>query len=152
MTRIGPALMTMLGLASCGQPAANGVAADNAASTIANNVATPAAPPFAETPGAHPTAPEAAPIPAPFRGTWADSNSACADLKHHSRLTVSGRTIRHPDFVIVGDEVIASGIEVSVKGHIEATGAPAEAHYSLNPAGTVLTDEAGGGAIRVKCA
>ena len=31
------------------------------------------------------------------------------------------------------------------------TKAPAEAHYSVDAAGIVLTDEAGGGAERVKC-
>jgi hypothetical protein len=109
-------------------------------------------PPFAETPGAHPDGPpEPAPIPAIFRGTWADDTAACADLKHPSRLTISGRTVRHPNFVIFGDQVTASGNSFALKGHIEATGARAEAHYSLNPASNVLTDEAGGGAIRIRC-
>ena len=108
-------------------------------------------PPFAETPGAHPTAPEPAPIPAKFRGTWAATKSDCRDLEHHSRLTISGRTVRFTDFVIFGNSVtVPSANEFAVKGVVEGTDHPAEAHYSLTPA-DVLIDEAGGGAIRVRC-
>jgi hypothetical protein len=110
-------------------------------------------PPFAEVEGAHPTAPEPAPIPAKFRGTWAESEATCADLADHSRLTISGRTVRHPDFVIFGDSVtLPASDQFALKGKIEATGAPAEAHYSIDASGKVLTDGAGGGTVRVRCA
>ena len=112
---------------------------------------TAAIPPFAEMPGAHPTAPEPAPIPARFRGTWAKGKAACADIKDHSRLTISGRTLRFPTFVIFGDTVTTSGNQFAVKGKIEGTDRPAEAQYFINEAGTELTDGGGGGAVRVRC-
>ena len=66
---------------------------------------------------------------------------------------MSGRTVRFIDYVIFGDSfTFPTPSQFAVKGHIEATGAPADAHYSINPAGTVLTDEAGGGMTRVRCA
>jgi len=156
------ALLPLLALAACNvtsEPAANdafsveaNVAADRVTENDVGSDTTTAMPPFAEVPGAHPTAPEPAPIPARFRGTWADSKAACADLNHHSRLGISGRTVRFPDFVIFGDSfTFPAPNQFALKGKIEATGAPAEAHYSINAAGDVLTDEAGGGAVRVRC-
>ena len=151
MNRILP-LATLLAACSPQSDAANEAMANNALPVPETPVENAANPPFAGVENAHSSAPEPAPIPAVFRGTWAESRPACTDRAHHSRLTISGRTVRHPDFVIVGDEVTASGTKIALKGHIEATGATAEAHYSLNPAGAVLTDEAGGGMIRVRCA
>lgn len=151
MTRIGLVLIAALGLASCGQPApaSNEVAANNSAVPVANN-ATPVG--NAATPATPPTAPEPAPIPAKFRGTWADSKTACAHLEHHSRIVISDRTVRHPTFVIFGDSVTASANQFSLKGHFEGSDRPAEAQYFINAAGDELTDGGGGGAIRVRCA
>lgn len=147
------AILQTLMLVSCGAPN-DSAAADDAVQNIGTEAtANTAMPPFAEVDGAHPTAPEPAPIPANFRGTWAGNEAACADLKSHSRMTISGRTVRHPDFVIFGDSVtLPAKDQFALKGKIEATGAPIEAHYSINAAGDVLTDEAGGGAVRVRCA
>ena len=157
-------ILPLAALAACGvpsEPAANDVVAveanDAVAPSTTNDVDSDAAanasmPPFAEVPGAHPTEPEPAPIPAKFRGTWAETKAVCSDLKHHSRLGVSGRTVRHPDFVIFGDRfTFPAPNQFALEGHIEATGARADAHYSINAAGNVLTDEAGGGAVRVRC-
>ena len=140
--------------AACSAPgdiaAADNDATANAASDASANATQPA---FAEVQDAHPTAPEPAPIPAKFRGTWAENEAACADLSNHSRLTISGRTVRHPDFVIFGDSfTFPTPDQLALKGKIEATGAPIEAHYSINAANDELTDEAGGGAVRVRCA
>ena len=155
------AILPMLMIAACG-PQGQPAATDNSpteidASEAAENSAPDASantdmPPFAEVDGAHPTAPEPAPIPAKFRGTWAENKAACADLSNHSRLTISGRTVRHPDFVIFGDSVaLPAPDQFALKGKIEETGAPAEAHYAISATGDVLTDGAGGGYIRVKC-
>ena len=151
-------LMVIAACSAPSTPSADNVAMENAAGPVAANDAEAATdnkdmPPFAEVEDAHPTAPEPAPIPAKFRGTWAESKAACADLSNHTRLTISGRTVRHPDFVIFGDSVtIPEADEFALKGRIEATGAPAEAHYSVNASSDVLTDGAGGGYIRVRCA
>ena len=154
------ALIPLFLIAACNAPSApsaDNATSENAGEPATENGVTDSAdnsdmPPFAEVEGAHPTAPEPAPIPAKFRGTWAESKAACADLSDHSRLTISGRTVRHPDFVIFGDSVtIPEADEFALKGKIEATGAPAEAHYSINASNDVLTDGAGGGYIRVKC-
>jgi hypothetical protein len=116
-------------------------------------VANEATPPFAEVNGAHPYAPEPAPVPSKFRGTWAESKTACTDLNHPSRLTISGRTARYPTFVIFGDEVtVPTDNQVAIKGKIEGTDRAAEAHFSIDATGNTLTDEAGGGAVRVRCA
>ena len=155
--------LTLILLASaCGDaptPAAdaNLVANDAAESTAPANdtddaPANTAVPPFAEVPGAHPTAPEPAPIPAKFRGTWAETKALCADLKHHSRLTISGRTVRFPTFVMVADSVTASGNQFALKGKIEGTDRPAETQYFISNDGNTLTDGGGGGAVRVRCA
>ena len=149
------AILPTLTIAACGMPS-NSNSADNAIANssvenVGNDATTNA--PFAEVEGAHPTAPEPAPIPARFRGTWAENEAACTDLSDHSRLTISGRTVRHPDFVIFGDSfTFPTPNQVAVKGKVEATGAPIEAHYSINAANDELTDEAGGGAVRVRCA
>ena len=155
------ALIFLLSVAACSDPSVTGNDVnppadgfDNGSSADVTNEAQSngAMPPFAEVPGAHPTAPEPAPIPAKFRGTWAENKAACADLANHTRLTISGRAVRHPDFVIFGDSVtIPATDQFALKGKIEATGAPAEAHYSINAANDVLTDGAGGGYVRVRC-
>ena len=151
-------LVLITACAAPGAPSADNGQIENAADSAASNaadeaIANSAMPPFAEVDGAHPTAPEPAPIPAKFRGTWAESKAGCTDLGDHSRLTISGRTVRHPDFVIVGESFATpASDEFALKGKVEATGAPAEAHYSINAAGDVLTDGAGGGYVRVRCA
>ncbi len=148
MTRTAALMLAVL-LAGCGQPSAPTGA--NVAQADAN-WAEAALPPFAEVENAHPTAPEPAPIPAKFRGIWAEQKSVCSQLSHPSRLIISGRTLRFPAFVLQVDSVaLPDDDSFAVKGHNKKTKAPAEAHYSVDPAGIVLTDEAGGGAERVKC-
>ncbi|HET7709318.1 MAG TPA: hypothetical protein VFK50_07275 [Sphingomicrobium sp.] len=142
--------------AACGDATAPG----NDATLVANEVIVEtetaatdeATPPLAEVNGADPAAPEPAPIPAKFRGTWAESKTACTNLNHPSRLTISGRSVRFRDFVIFGDSVTASGNQFALKGKIEGSNRAAEAHYFLDPTGNELTDGAGGGAVRVRCA
>ena len=149
MTRV--AILLVLMLAACQQASPP---ADNTAANVAANTANAAeaVPPFAETPDPHPTAPEPAPIPATFRGAWAESKAACADRDHHSRLTISGRTIRYPGHVLFGAEFTTPAAnQIAVAGKVEGTDRLAEAHFSINATGDVLTDEAGGGAVRVRC-
>jgi hypothetical protein len=152
------ALLPFALLAACGAPApqpGNAEVTVNAANSadVTNAPANVATPPFAEVENAHPTAPEPAPIPAKFRGAWANTGKACADLEHYSRLVISGRTLRFPSHVLFGDSfTFPTPDSFAVKGTVEATGQPAEAHYSLNPQGTLLRDEAGGGTNRVRCA
>jgi hypothetical protein len=112
-----------------------------------------AMPPFAEVNGAHPTAPEPAPIPAKFRGTWAESKKACTALNHPSRLTISGKTVRTPSTVLVGDSfTFPTPNQFALDGKFEGSERAGAAHYSLDATGNILTDEAGGGAVRVRCA
>jgi hypothetical protein len=42
-------------------------------------------------------------------------------------------------------------LSFAVAGHNQRTGAPAEAHFSIDATGSVLTDQAGGGAVRMRC-
>ena len=155
MTRTLPFALILL-TAACGDATAPGNDANLVANEVIVETETPATdeamPPFAEVNGAHPTAPEPAPIPAKFRGTWADSAAACADLGHHSRITISGRTIRHPDFVMAGERVAASGNQFALEGFFEGTTRRAEAQYFISAAGDRLTDGGGGGTVRVRCA
>ena len=112
-------------------------------------------PPFAEVEGAHPGGPpEPAPIPARFRGIWAESKDKCPDLSHHIRLVISGATLRFPENVVRVASVEQPNANAFVaKGERagEGTSGPAEFHYSTNAAGDRLTDEAGGGMVRVRC-
>lgn len=97
-------------------------------------------------------APEPATIPAKFRGFWAEGRAACAQPSHPSRLIISERVIRYPSLVLIGESVdLPTDAGFAVKGLDQLTGAPAEAHFSIDATGSVLTDEAGGGAVRVKC-
>ncbi len=94
----------------------------------------------------------AALIPANFRGLWAEGRAACAQLSHPSRLIISESVIRYPTFVLVSERVdLATDLSFAVKGQNQRTGAPAEAHFSIDATGSVLTDEAGGGAVRERC-
>lgn len=94
----------------------------------------------------------AAPIPANFRGIWAEGRAACAQLSHSSRLIISESVIRYPAFVLIGEGVNRpTDSSFAINGRNQRTGAPAEAHFSIDATGSVLTDEAGGGAVRVKC-
>jgi hypothetical protein len=103
--------------------------------------------------GADPTAAEPAPIPAKFRGTWAESKTACPNLTDPSRITISGRTVRLPDAVLFGDSFTFPGPnQFALKGTFEGSKRAGAAHYSLDGTGNILTDEAGGGAVRVRCA
>lgn len=111
-------------------------------------VANETTPPIAEVPGS----PNPAPIPAKFHGTWAQDKTACTNLNHPSRVTISGRTVRFPDSVISGDNVTASGNQFALKGKLEGSDRPAEVQYFLDATGNELTDGAGGGAVRVRCA
>ena len=101
--------------------------------------------------GEGPAAPKPESIAAKFRGIWAEGRAACAQLSHPSRLIISERVIRYPSFVLVGEEVDPTDSSFAVKGHNQRTGAPAEAHFSIDATGLILTDEAGGGTVRVKC-
>ena len=151
------ALLLMLTAAACRQaPPPTSDANLSADNVVIEETDTPAvdneATSFAEADGAHPTAPEPAPIPAKFRGIWAEQKLVCSQLSHPSRLIISGRTLRFPAFVLQVDSIaLPDDDSFAVKGHNKKTKAPAEAHYSVDPAGIVLTDEAGGGAERVKC-
>ncbi len=94
----------------------------------------------------------AALIPANFRGLWAEGRAACAQLSHPSRLIISESVIRYPTFVLISERVdLATDLSFAVKGQNPRTGAPAEAHFSIDATGSVLTDEAGGGAVRERC-
>ena len=94
----------------------------------------------------------AAAIPANFRGLWAEGRAACAQLSHPSRLIISESVIRYPSFVLIGEGVeLPTGLSFAVKGHNQRTGAPAEAHFSIDATGSILTDQAGGGAVRMRC-
>jgi hypothetical protein len=94
----------------------------------------------------------AARIPASFRGLWAEGRAACAQLSHPSRLIISESVIRYPTFVLVSERVdLATDLSFAVKGQNQRTGAPAEAHFSIDATGSVLTDQAGGGAVRMRC-
>ena len=143
-------LLAPMSLVACQQaeaPAGNVAAAAN----VSSNAAEPA-PPSTEAPRAQPTAPDPAPIPASFRGIWAEGRAACAQLSHPSRLIISASVIRYPSFVLVGESTdLPTDSSFAVKGQNQRTGAPAEAHYSIEATGLILTDEAGGGAVRVKC-
>jgi hypothetical protein len=46
---------------------------------------------------------------------------------------------------------LATDLSFAVKGQNQRTGAPAEAHFSIDATGSVLTDQAGGGAVRMRC-
>ena len=136
--------LSSLMLAACQQatpPAGN--AAANADETVIAET---------DTPPAEPAAREPVPIPAKFRGIWAEGRAACAQLSHPSRLIISERVIRYPSFVLVGESFdLPTDSGVAVKGYNQRTQAPTEAHFSIDATGLILTDEAGGGAVRVKC-
>ena len=129
-----------LALAACGNDRAASTA-DAAGIAIAGAKETPA-----ESKAA------AARIPANFRGLWAEGRAACAQLSHPSRLIISDSVIRYPAFVLISERVdLATDLSFAVKGKNQRTGAPAEAHFSIDPTGSVLTDQAGGGAVRERC-
>ena len=144
-------------LAGCGAPdappeanAVNAAAAPDLPAPAADN----AIPPFAEMGNAHPTAPEPAPVPAAFRGIWAESEALCGDRSHPSRLVVSGATLRfHESVMTVADARETGPRAVNLIGSAQGEGTtrPAEYHFSIDAAGRTLTDEAGGGMVRVRC-
>ena len=142
MTRC--AILLALMLAACRQASPT---TDNATANVAA-----AQPPTAATPGGNSVAPQPSAIPVKFRGAWAEGRAACAQLSHPSRLIISERVIRYPSFALIGESVdLPANSSFAVKGHNQRTGAPAEAHYSIDAAGSALTDEAGGGTVRVRC-
>ena len=145
MTRF--AILFTLLLTACQQPAATGNDAK------ANDVAaTVPAPPITDSPNAQPAAPEPATIPASFRGLWAENQTACGHLSHSSRLVISDRTVRYPSFILSVESVdLPTDKSFAVKGVNKNTKAAAEAHFSIDATGSILTDEAGGGAMRVRC-
>ena len=95
----------------------------------------------------------AVPIDDPTAATlWAEQQAVCAQLSHPSRLIISDHSLRFPEFVLETDSVtLPSDDSFAVKGHNKKTDAPMEAHYSVDATGNILTDEAGGGAVRVNC-
>ena len=129
-----------LGLTACG-----GASAPSATNQSGNaETGTPTA--------GEPPAPDSAEsIPAKFRGVWAEGRAACAQLSHPSRLIISERVIRYPSLVLVGESVELAGPGGAVKGYNQRTGAPADAHFSIDATGNILTDEADAGAVRVRC-
>ena len=146
MKRYALASIAALPLAACGQPAPTA----NEVSAPAANDAAP--PPAAEAPIAPPPPSEPAAIPAKFRGTWANTPNACANLGHYSRLVVSGSTLRYADFVLLGEEfTFPTPDDLAVEGKVEGKDQVAAAHFSLNRHGDLLRDEAGGGTVRVRC-
>ena len=142
----------VLAVAACSDagtpPVANQTA--NAAEVVIAETETP--PAEGEAPAAQPAAPEPAQIPARFRGLWAENRQACGRLSDPSRLTITDRTVRYPAFVLLAEAVdLPTEQSFAVKGHNKQTEAPAEAHFSIDVTGLILTDEAGGGAVRVRC-
>ena len=136
MTRLMMLTGLALTLAACGGERAPSAA--NRASNASGNGDAPASDPVR--------------IPANFRGIWGEGRAACAQLSHPSRLIISESVIRYPSFVLIGEVMdFPTGSSLAVKGHNQRTGGPAEAHFSIDSTGTVLTDEAGGGAVRVRC-
>ena len=149
MKRLVLASIAAPSLAACGQAAPISNDASEAAARVQN-----AAPelPAAETPDAPPAASEPTAIPAKFRGTWANTVNACADLGHHSRLVVSDRSLRYADFVLLGEDfTYPAADEFAVEGKVEGKSEGAAAHFSLNKHGDLLRDEAGGGTVRMRC-
>jgi hypothetical protein len=153
------ALPLILLVAACGDATAPG----NDVNLVTDNVvieetdaAAPeneATPPLADVNGAQSTEPEPAPIPAKFRGTWAESKTACTELSHRSRVTISGRTVRTPGAVLFGESfTFPAANQFALEGKFEGGDRTGAAHYSLDGTGNILTDEAGGGAVRVRCA
>ena len=101
---------------------------------------------------AAPAEPEPAAIPANFHGLWAENDLACGELTHPSRLTVTGNSVRYPAFVLAVDSVTQPAPNAfAVKGYSKQTKLPTEAHFSIDQTGNILTDEAGGGTVRVRC-
>ena len=97
-------------------------------------------------------APEPARIPANFHGLWAENDSACDHLDEPSRLTVTGNSVRYPAFVLAVESVTQPAPNsFAVKGLNKQSKKPAEAHFSIDETGNLLTDEAGGGQVRVRC-
>ena len=95
---------------------------------------------------------EPAMIPANFHGLWAEDDAACGELTHHSRLTVTGNSVRYPAFVLAVETATQPApLALAVKGYSKQTKAPTEAHFSIDPTGNILTDQGGGGAVRVRC-
>ncbi len=98
---------------------------------------------------------EPEPVPTAYRGTWAESEAECGDLSHPSRLVISGRTLRfHESEFEVARVEISGPREINIIGTAtgEGTTRPAEYHVSLDASGETLTDEAGGGMVRRRCA
>ena len=134
-------------LAACSPPPA---ATDE--STDANSPADVASPVAPKPASNGPASPQPARIPANFHGLWAEDDAACGQLTHHSRLTVTGNSVRTPPFVLAVESVTQPTPNAfAVKGYSKQTKLPAEAHFSIDATGNILTDEAGGGAVRVRC-
>ena len=103
-------------------------------------------------PVAAPAAKKPAPIPANFHGLWAANDSACAHLTDASRLTVTGNSVRYPAFVLAVESAThPTPNSFAVKGYNKQTKRPAEAHFSIDETGNLLTDEADGAEVRVRC-
>lgn len=138
--KLALALVATIALAGCQaeESAANRSVSDNAANAV---VPTPV----------NATEPAKPAIPERFRGLWAEDQRACGALTHHSRLVVGDDDLRFPDFVLEVEEVSETGEGFAVKGRNKQTDAPAEAHFALDVTGNILTDQAGGGTVRMRC-
>lgn len=141
MRRFAALVAVMLAACQQGSPPAANQAGNANETGITETDATPAQ-----------RAASAALIPASFRGLWAEGRAACAQLSHPSRLIISENVIRYPTFVLISERVdLSTDLSFAVKGQNQRTGGPAEAHFSIDATGSVLTDEAGGGAVRERC-
>ena len=95
---------------------------------------------------------EPGPNPFQFPRLWAEDDAACGQLTHHSRLTITANSVRYPAFVLAVESVTQPiPNALAVKGFSKQTKAPTEAHFSIDATGNILTDEAGGGTVRVRC-
>ena len=139
-------LIALVALPGCN---AEESAANRAAETNVSVAEVPAPPPPAGNVEAEPAE---ALIPNRFRGLWAESQQVCGVLTHDSRLVVGDNDLRYPEFVVVVEEVSAPDANsFAVKGRNKKSGEAAEAHFSLDVTGNILTDEVGGGTTRVRC-
>ena len=65
----------------------------------------------------------------------------------------AGKVKLSPDRTASGDSFsFPAPNQFALKGTFEGSKRAGAAHYSLDGTGNILTDEAGGGAVRVRCA
>ena len=89
-------------------------------------------------------------IPERYRGVWAESRAACAPLAHPSRLVIGDDSLRFPGRVIQVETVSERDNGFAVTGRDKKSGATAQAIYTLDVTGNILT-VGESGAQRVRC-